>query len=492
MQVLPEETQILPIITFIRKLSAVVRMNKKIEKQAKERIEGILGISGMVTLLQTHNPFLIPRRSFGSRVLKLTGFPRDTDDTADAPALDILINVLRTTFQASPNTFKGPVTPLLRKLITAPKEIRKETTIFLKQASVEFKTQFASAKERYVSPSVTDEFSQLSLPILTVPKTSFTPTESSKTDEKKFECVSSGPKQFLSSKLPPNVSQEGVKLYSTTVSKNAEYVEAELDIITPVTFSDTEIRKRVGLGFPKSLKIPKLEEFLKSDTDGIAFLTLLSRILDLLSREKYPIDEVQKYRNICTYLQTRIQSSLLRDASRGIIYELLHDIAKHSNKTAYTQVLLAGSQRDLVMNMILLTEEQASKQDRDLRARERETFKIRMRQMNDTEREVTKMLLDIGIAGYIITNEDREIFAKEYKLPDPESEYERIRAEMDTDMPEEGYNAERDMEDDQNPVMNNGVEVEPDRGDYTDRREEPYGRDYNQFGDFDFDEGYGV
>ena len=60
------------------------------------------------------------------------------------------------------------------------------------------------------------------------------------------------------------------------------------------------------------------------------------------------------------------------------------------------------------------------------------------------------------------------------------------------DRPEEGYNAERDIEDDQNPVMNNGTELEADRGDYTDRREEPYGRDYNQFGDFDFDEGYGV
>lgn len=489
MQVLPDQAQLLPVIMFIRKLSAVIRMNKKIEKLAKDRVEGILGIVGMVVLLQTHNPFLVPRRSFGSRVLKLTGFPRDTDDMADAPTLDILINVLRTTFQASPNTFKGPVTPLLRKIISAPREVRKETGIFLKQASVDFKTQFASAKERYVAPTPTDGFIQISLPILTVPKSSFTPSESRVTIEKLSECVASGPKQFLSGKLPPNVSQEAVKLYPTVVSKSAELVEGELQLVPPVTFSDAEIRKRVGLGFPKGIKIPKLEEFLKSNTDGIAFLTLMNRVLDILSREKYPLDVLRNYRLLSIHLQTRIQASLLRDAARGLVYELLHDVAK---KTGFSQALLTASQKDLVMSMILLTEEQASKQDRDLRARERETFKMRMRQMNDTEREVTKMLLDIGIAGYIITNEDREIFAKEYRLPDPESDYEKAQQEQDLDRPEEGYNAERDIEDDQNPIMNNGVELEADRGDYTDRREEPYGRDYNNFGDFDFDEGFGV
>jgi hypothetical protein len=141
--------------------------------------------------------------------------------------------------------------------------------------------------------------------------------------------------------------------------------------------------------------------------------------------------------------------------------------------------------------MILITKEQATKQDSDLRTREREVFKQRMRNMNDTEREATKMLLDIGIAPYIITNEDREIFAKEYRLPDPELEYNKIEQELDGDRPEEGYNASRDVEDDQAAIVD-GHEQQVDYGDYGDRREERSDRDYEALAGFDYDEGYGV
>jgi len=111
--------------------------------------------------------------------------------------------------------------------------------------------------------------------------------------------------------------------------------------------------------------------------------------------------------------------------------------------------------------------------------------------MNDTEREATKMLLDIGIAPYIITNEDREIFAKEYRLPDPELTYAQQEQAEDVDRPEEGYNASRDVEDDQAAIVN-GVEQQVDYGDYGDRREERFNRDYETNQDFDYDEGYGV
>jgi hypothetical protein len=143
--------------------------------------------------------------------------------------------------------------------------------------------------------------------------------------------------------------------------------------------------------------------------------------------------------------------------------------------------------------MILITKEEATKQDSDLRTREREVFKQRMRNMNDTEREATKMLLDIGIAPYIITNEDREIFAKEYRLPDPETEYERAIQEQDTDRPEEGYNAQRDLDEDgAAPVADNGHELPVDGGDYGERRNEPADRDYERQYWTNLDEGDGV
>jgi hypothetical protein len=142
------------------------------------------------------------------------------------------------------------------------------------------------------------------------------------------------------------------------------------------------------------------------------------------------------------------------------------------------------------MNMILLDEETASKQDRELRARERETFKQRMRAMNDTERNITKMLLDIGIAPYVITTEDREIFAQEYRLPDPEDEYNRLVEQVDPDRPEDGYGLRDINEGDEAPVGPDGQELEVDNGAYGERAQRPY--DDYQVINFDFDEGYGV
>jgi len=490
-QVLPTESQLVPIVQNIRELTAVLRGNKKIEKSAKERTEGILGIAGMVILLQTHNPFLIPRRSFGSKILKLTGFPRDTDDITDSPTLDIVISILKTIFESSPNTFKGPTTTLLRLVISKPKEVRKESVVFLKQAAQKFKTQILSAKERYSEPVETTITTQLSLPVLKLENLTYKPSEKIGKEESSALCDIPMPKSYLTGRLPPSLTHEQIILRPTKVSVTAKYVTVEQVSPEILVFSDAEIRRRAGLGFPKSAKLDKIDAFLKSDTDGIAYLALLNRILDILSLEGFELARIMEYRRMSVFLQTTTSKSLVRDASRGIIYELMQEVVKDKNKTGLLSALNTAVQRDLVFSMILITKEQATLQDSDLRTREREVFKQRMRQMNDTEREATKMLLDIGIAPYIITNEDREIFAKEYNLPDPESEYARAMQEEDSDRPEEGYNASRDVEDDVAAIVN-GNEQQVDYGDYGDRREEKTGRDYDTVANYDFDEGYGV
>lgn len=491
MQVLPTESQLLPVVQNIRELTAVLRMNKKIEKVAKERTEGILGIAGMVILLQSHNPFLIPRRSFGSKILKLSGFPRDTDDVSDSPVLDIVISILKTTFESSPNTFKGPITTLLRQAISKPKDVRKESVLFLKQAAQKFKTQLVAAKERYEAPAENISTGQLSLPVVRMEKESYKPDEKIGEEERMAECQIPMPRTYLMAKLPPSVVQDPIILSPTKPSPFATFIEPEYTPPTIISFTDAELRRRAGLGFPKGTKLDKLEAFIRSDTDGISLLSLLNRVLDILSREGFSLERLAEYRRSGVYLRTTEDKSIVRDSARGLLYELFHEITKEKNKTGYLSALNTATQRDLVLSMILLTREQATKQDSDLRTREREVFKQRMRQMNDTEREVTKMLLDIGIAPYIITNEDREIFAKEYNLPDPEEEYNRIINGDDIDRPEEGYNAERDVEDDQAAIVN-GIEQQVDYGDYGDRREEIEGRDYERNYWTNLDEDYGV
>jgi hypothetical protein len=491
LQVLPTESQLLPVVQNIRELTSVLRANKKIDKTAKERTEGILGIAGMVVLLQTHNPFLIPRRSFGSKILKLTGYPRDTDDTSDSPTLDIIISILKTTFESSPNTFKGPTTTLLRLVISKPKEIRKESILFIKQAAQKFKTQFIAAKERYEVPIGTVATGQISLPVVRIEKASYSPSEKIGEEEQKSSCDIPMPRTYITGRLPPNVVQDPIILTNTKPSNLASYIVRVQESPKLVVFTDTEIRRRASLGFPKSTKLDKLEIFLRSDTDGIAFLALLNRILDILSQESYSLTRLVEYRSMSVFLHTTADKSLVRDAARGIVYELMHEIVKDKNKSGFLNALSTAIQRDLVFSMILITKEQATKQESDLRTREREVFKQRMRSMNDTEREATKMLLDIGIAPYIITNEDREIFAREYRLPDPETDYERVMQEQDINRPEEGYNASRDVEDDQAAIVN-GHEQQVDYGDYGDKREDLRDRNYEAVADFDFDEGYGV
>jgi hypothetical protein len=482
-QVLPAEEQLVSTIQIIRNMSAGLR-GAKGDAVAKERTEGILGIVGMAMLLLTHNPFLIPRRSFGSKVLKLTGFPRDTLDEKDAPALDTIISILKTTFESSPSTFKGSVAKFLRYVISSHRKVRDEAIKYLgKVASIpKFKPQFQSAKERYTVPSNTTIINQLILPVVRVDNPVYAPTENNK-EEYVGKCGVPSPKTSLTGKLPPNLVQEPVTLSKTNVSNLAKFLKRSYESPKLVSFTEADIRRRVALGFPKmkSSVMDKINTFLKSDTDGISLLALLNRLLDVLSAESFSLERLAEYRRVSVFLDTTKNKSLLRDSVKGIIYELLHEVHKD-----YASKLATAIQRDLVFNMILLTRDQASKQETDLRTRERDVFKQRMRQLNDTEREVTKMLLDIGIAPYIITNEDREIFAREYKIPDPEIEHDELMKELG-DNPEDGFfNPSQDRDDGEPNVVGSD-----DYGAFTDNVAERYNRDYENFVEED-DGGYGV
>jgi len=493
LQIIPEDTQLLPVLDNIRTLTAVLKSNKKISQNDKDRIEGILGIIGMLVLLQTHNPFLLPRRSFGSRILKFSGFPRDTDDPTNSVGLDTIISVLKSTFESLPTSFKGPSTAILRAILSKPKEVRKEAIIYIKQAYTKFKSQFESAKQRYIEPEQSSTENPFLLPVIHLKTTEFKPSQIIG-EETAGKCATYHPKGILIAKLPPSVTQKPMELWSKiSVSKHAKHIIIEHVKINSIHFTDSEIRRRIEIGFSKSLKLPRIESFLRTNSDGIAFLSLLSRIIDILSAESFDIDVLQKFREMSVYIETEISTGLVRDSTRGLIYELFDTIQKHKNKTRFLTAILKASQKDLVMNMILLNKEDAEKTTGMIRARERDVFKQRLRQMNDTEREITKMLLDIGIAPYLITNEDREIFAKEFGVPDPEEEYAEEVRENDEDMPEEGYNALRDNQEDGDVRVNQAGQVlEADYGDYGDRVEQRYDREYDNIANYDADEGFGV
>ena len=485
LQVLPTESQLLPIIQNLREVASAARRSAKLTIADKRRVEGILGIAAAVTLLQTHNPFLIPRRSFGSKILKLSGFPRDTTDPKDSPVLDAVLFSIKSTFEAFPNTFKEPIATVLRAIKTNSRKVRDETVRYITQAYTKFKTDFETAKARYSVVDKEVEKNDILLPIILPLKYEFAPG-TRQGSEKMGECKTQKPFTVLSGKLMPSLVQDKLELWNNLKPSSTAQFIVPPKFKYSYVFPDTkEITKMVKLGFPK-IKLDAIENFIKTENDGIALLSLFNRILDIVSELGYPVTYVVPYRQFCTSLNTHESPSLVRDAARGILYDLFDSI-KSDDKIV--EGIRRAMNRDLSMRMILIKKDDAEKEVNVTRTKERETFKMRMREMNDEQREITKRLLDIGIAPFIITNEDREIFAREYNYEEPAIEKGNTE-DFDEEVPEGGF-TRRDGQDDDG-LGDNGLPTETDYGDYGDKADRPLD-DYSKTGgQFDFDEGDGI
>lgn len=495
LQVLPTEIQLLSIIQYVRKLSKVLKQTsqkKKFASDVENRIYGIIGLAGTVVLMQTHQPFLVPKRKFGTRKLLLSGYPRDTQNSADKGILDTLIFVLKNTFEAFPQTFRGSVVPFFRAVLNKPAELRDETIRYLSSAAEkDFKAQFVLAKEHYAILPEEEVDKDEAFPLMHMEKTVYSPQETLKFVASLPICFSTKPLITLEAKMGPVVRQKQLELWTNIKpSKSAIPVPSPPEYeLSFKTFTNDEIRKSVSLGFPKLSSLKPIEEFLNDPKDGIAILGLVQRVLDILSGDA-SVDKkiIQEYRSACILIQTKISPALLRDSAKGLAYKLFQEISKNANSRGLETLLQNTVKRDVVMRMILLKKLDAEKEVNTLKSRERETMKSRLREMNDNEREITKKMLDIGIAEFIITNRDREIFVKEYGV----KESTDVLAEgiVDGNKPEEGYNDTRDYENDNEPVAENGQPMNVDNGDYGDAAQ----RDYNDYAgapQYDDNEGYG-
>ena len=424
-QVVPLESQLLPVLTFMDGISGALKAANK----GNEDTDGAIGIVGMAILLQTHNPFLIPRRSFGSRQLKLSGYPRDTDESKQIPVLNTILFVLQNTFESFPQTFKGGIATFMRALTTDMKKIRSTSISILNVAVKKFKAQYVDAKQRYDAIPEDVQIEQLKLPMIVSKKNVFLPSEVS---AKEFvtECSAFGPLSYITCPLPPSIVQDPLPLQKNLrpSTMSIEVVPRTFKEIELTTISKDTIGKRISKKFPKKLKAPLLASFIDNENDGITLLMLISRLLDIFKKDmKSKVRELQSIQ-----LETRISSNLLRDSVLGITYDFLNDISENED---YTRMLMNALKNDIVLRSLLMKKEDAEKEDQGLRARERELLKKRLREKNDAEREILKMLLDIGIAPYIITNVDREMMAKESddsviiesEEDRPEGEYDNIQ-----------------------------------------------------------------
>ena len=473
LQIVPQEEQLLPIVQWMRRFTASLKARKQ-AKESQERLEGVLGLAGTTILLLTHTPFLIPKRSFGGKSLKMSGFPRDSENPEDIPLVAGLVMVIRHVVESYPGSFKSAVFKGIAKYKT-------DVVPFLQAMAKQFRPLLDAAKERYdAEPVLLEHLNDILTPLVHIENPYFTPGQDMGKEEVSTRCE--GSRVSWTTRHPPVITQTPLRLFPRIEpSPNKIDVDRFAETIEYAVITEKDIRTRLGLGVPAGF--PVFTEFAKKESDGIAYLTLTSRILDVLSTTDMSLKELTRLRELVVYINTSMSSSLLRDAAKGIFFETLHSIKSQKNSNGLVRSVLDATKKDLVFRMMLLSKDAAEKEDTELIARERLTLKQRYREMNDTQREATNMLVEIGVSEYIITNEDRERFALEFRRVSDEDETQ----EEDT----EGYTKTRDyVENGDQPIGVDGNVLEVDYGDYGDRGVRDYA-DYGEYGAVDFGEGDG-
>ena len=476
LQVLPSENQLSPVLGNIRKVSVSA---SKLPPAARNKVEGMLGIAGMVVLLQTHTPFLVPRRSFGSRTMKLSGFPRDTDDANEAPVLGMILSVIKEAVEAFPTSFAEPLSTILREVVNNRKKVREESVKFIKQAYTEFKVQFESAKVR--SETVVDETTlddNITLPAIVPKKTDFSIGET-QGSETTGECTTSKPRTTIVGKMRPLLPQRHPEIGKTKPSSNAVFIPPRIPTLKYSFPSSKEIQKGVSLGFPKTLKLDAIRKFVDDGVDGVSLLSLLTRILDLLAPLSTSKKVIRDMRDFAENANSFENASLFRDAVKGKIFELFDFIKTDAGAVETIKVAMT---RDLTMNMILLTKEKSEREVKQLRTMERDMFTKVLKSMSDRERETMKQMLDIGIAQHLISVSDRRRFVEELNIRDMESRDKDEDLNL-LDVPEGGHTTRDYIESEEQRNEKGGL-LEADRGDYGDVHDRPHD-DYSMTYNYD-------
>ena len=479
-QVLPSEDQLKPILDYVRSESEKVRARisgKKLSAKQQGDVDmalSVFGFNAMVILLQIHKPQLIPRRSFGSKPLLLRGFPRDTDDLNDSPLVDSLLGALSQTFESYPGTFKGSSIIFLRTLLGDRKGTRRVILSSLqKQFAPRFSKELQTARESTEAVGVATVLKQTFDPPMVQPSRDITflaPTESVNTvPEVRYSCKATTP--WLTPSTRFSYTQETLDIVvPLKPSRKSKAVVAPVYAPTPTTVGVTpdEIRRRL------KLKPIELLKKISAETRPGVLQGFLLRIYGILAEETISSKVLRKYIESARAAveQATGDPSLRRDIYKGFILELGGKVAE--SEAVMTQFESALKTDASLKTLLSSAAETRGAVDR-YTAREREEFKSRLRNMTDTQREVTNTLRDLGLAPYLITKADRDAFVAELRADldnlEPDNPLvDQAPPEDAADVPEEGLNDERDVGPQGEVPRNGDVELEYDYGDYGDAR----------------------
>ena len=422
LQILPSRSQLEKVLTFIKFIESRSKTDSELKRNG-----GLAGIACAVILLQTHNPFLIPRRSFNAKTVKLNGFPRDSDDEKEAYTLDFILNIIKTTFENLPYTIKEPITTIIGNVLTSRKKTREDIIkllVFAKEKG--FKEEFHSAKERYeLKPTEIVVKKQFELPVIINKKSDYLPSEHIGS-EQLGSCVNLTTMSVMISRLLPNLRQKESSLIKTEAAKSAVEISSKWTEPSKIKLTAKEVGTLIKKGFPSTKKLTNSKKLVDSNPDQNAMMNLLSRTLDLLI-PAVSFKKLEPYREFLRTVDTLGDSSFIRDCVKGMYFKLLAELGPKE-----IEMLHEAEKKDLTLNMLFLRIEDVTKEVNVLSAREREEFKRRLKVKTDLERELSKNLLAIGVAEYVITIEDRKAIEQEYlaeKEPDMNDEDEEEEPE---------------------------------------------------------------
>jgi hypothetical protein len=413
-QILPLRSRLEKVLNFIK----FVEQKAKGESEVK-RNGGLAGIASIVILLQTHNPFLIPRRSFNAKTVKLTGYPRDSDDEKEAYALDFILNVIKSTFEKFPYSIKEPITTIIGNVLTSRKKTRDDILKLLKFAKEGgFKEEFLTAKERYEVVKTSDvPKKQFELPVIINKKTEFQPEEVLSVEQISV-CDKINNRSVMVSRLMPILLQKSDPLLKTAAANSAVPILSKWSEPLKIKLTSKEVQSLLKKRFPATKKLTNAKKMVESNPDPIAMISLLSRSLDILT-PVVSFKKLQPYREFIQTIDSLEEPAFLRDSVKGVYFKLLGELGSKE-----IDLLHEAEKKDLTLNMLFLSIEDVTIEVNILSGREREEFKRRLKNKTDLERELSKNLLAIGVAEYVITIEDRKILEEQYLAEKEDKEIE--------------------------------------------------------------------
>jgi hypothetical protein len=457
LRVIPNKDQLKPLILKLRTISTQINNSPGSSKQ-KVVAEGMLAVGAMTILLQAHDPFLIPERTMGP-IPDLTGFPRDSDEK-ETQTIDFLLKTLRIMYANYGSSSSGSIVDFFKHLLSKDNKSTSNVVTYLNKFFVkDFKELLESAKDRYVESEAEITTNMIVLPIEHVGDVMFSPGTTLGKEEHSTVCNIFRTSVILTSTVYPSVFQSEVEL--------SQRIEPSLNSKQINRVFEQPKLESISKDYKSWLKHPVPKEFesvFKENPDGTLFVSIASRLLDLLPATSSKLKELSSFRSMITFLNTTsVSASDYRDMAKAMCLHLLHEISK--DKSVYRDIQ-SKLKSDLGMKMLLVSKKMAEQEDKEKTASERALLKQRYRSMTDQQRELQKSLTDLGIGAFIITNEDREEIANQ--------EMNDIPTEEDL----EGYGQTRDVDEQgEQPLNENGVQMEVDHGNYTDRSV----LDYNEY-----------